>query len=89
MRSFKNVPHKILILKDENKKFLETGCLVAICFIYRKMQDHSNLPSAKQCGLGAEGGKGAARFKPVNIVLQMGMLAERVGTWLRSDVGAA
>ena len=27
--------------------------------------------------------------KPVRVILQMGLLAERVGTWLRSGVGAA
>ena len=45
--------------------------------------------SRSTCGLGAEGEKAATRLKQVSIVLQMVVLAERVGTWLRSDVGAA
>ena len=35
------------------------------------------------------GWESATKLQPVSIVLQMGVLAERVGTWLRSGVGAA
>ena len=33
--------------------------------------------------------KATTKPKPVRVISLIGLLAERVGTWLRSDVGAA
>ena len=76
-----NVPHKILILTEENLQLPEKANLATICVTYCNAQS--------TCGLGAKIEKATTKPKPVRVISLIVLLAERVGTWLRSGVGAA